>query len=439
MPPVTTFPTLRPPVPDETRGRPGGARLVRAGFIPLIDMAILAVAAECGFTDREGITLQLVKDVSWSNIRDRLAFRQFDVAHMLAPMPVASQLGLGSNPLPVFAPLALGRGGNAITLSLDLHREMVARTGLAADADALASARALKMVIDARRAAGKPPLVFAMTYPYSSHNYEFRFWMAAGGIHPDRDVMMTVVPPPLTADALAAGAIDGFCVNAPWNMIAVERGIGRVVATKSDLWPSAPEKVLGVRPDWADAHPDTLSRLIVALDGAARWCDVPDNRAHLAEILADERYIGTPADVLFRLLDGRFTIDPDGQVRQIPDYFVFHRDAANFPWESEALWIYSQMVRWGQTAFEPEHVTAAARAFRPDLYRAALGRSDTAIPLADRRIEGVDPVLIPTTRGDLHLTGDHFIDGRVFDPDAVADYVAGFAIRSETVARSAHF
>lgn len=436
---MTTLPNLRSPVPDETRGRPSGARLVRAGFIPLIDMAILAAAAECGFAAREGITLQLIRDVSWSNIRDRLAFRQFDVAHMLAPMPVASQLGLGSNPLPAFSPFGLGRGGNAITLSVALHREMTEATGLAPDADALSAARALKVVIEARRARGAPPLVLAMTYPYSSHNYEFRFWMAAGGIHPDRDVMMTVVPPPLTADALAAGAIDGFCVNAPWNMLAVERGIGRVVATKSDLWPSAPEKVLGVRPDWAEANPETLSRLIVALDGAARWCDVAANHAHLAEILADERYIGTSADVLFRLLDGRFTIDPDGRVRRIPDYLVFHRDAANFPWESEALWIYSQMVRWGQTAFEPAHVSEAARAFRPDIYRAALGHTDTPIPLADRRIEGVDPAVIATSHGDLVRTGDHFLDGRVFDPAGIADYVAGFAIRSETVARSAHF
>ncbi len=168
---MTTLPNLRSPVPDETRGRPGGTRLVRAGFIPLIDMAILAVAAECGFAMREGITLQLVRDVSWSNIRDRLAFRQFDVAHMLAPMPVASQLGLGSNPLPAFAPMALGRGGNAITLSLALHREMVEAAGLAPDADALTAARALKTVIDARRAGGTPARGVGGPDPDSSPKY----------------------------------------------------------------------------------------------------------------------------------------------------------------------------------------------------------------------------------------------------------------------------
>ena len=133
-----------------------------------------------------------------------------------------------------------------------------------------------------------------MTYPFSSHNYEFRFWMGAAGIHPDRDVTMTVVPPPFTADAMAAGAIDGFCVNAPWNVIAVERGVGRIVAVKADIWPSSPEKVLGVRPAWAEANAETLSRLMVALDAAARWCDAPENRPALAAMLADDAYVGAP-------------------------------------------------------------------------------------------------------------------------------------------------
>ncbi len=135
---------------------------------------------------------------------------------------------------------------------------------------------------------------FGVTYPFSSHNYEFRYWLAAGGIDPDRDVKLVVVPPPLTSDALAAGAIDGFCVGAPWNMVASERGVGRIVAAKQDIWPSAPEKVVGMRPEWADSHPETVSRLIVALDAAARWCDRPENHDALAEALADARYIAAP-------------------------------------------------------------------------------------------------------------------------------------------------
>jgi NitT/TauT family transport system ATP-binding protein len=401
------------PAPALTRGE--GARVVRAGFVPLIDIAVLVAAKEIGFAAREGVTLELVRDVSWSNIRDRLAFRQFDVAHMLSPMPVAAMLGIGSNPYPSFTPFALGRGGNAITLSLALYRRMQEEAGLSGAEDALTNARALKVVIDARRARGEPPLVLAMTYPFSSHNYEFRFWMAAGGIHPDRDVIMTVVPPPLAPDALASGAIDGFCVNAPWNMAAVEAGVGRIVATKADVWPSAPEKVLGVRPDWAEANPETLSRLIVALDAAARWCDVPENRPELAIMLADAAYVGAPSEAMDRLLKGDITVDPDGRIRSIPDYFSFHRRHANVPRVSQAMWIYSQMVRWGQVAANEDNEAVAAAAWRPDLYRTALGAPSSS---GEATIEGSDP-------------SDAFLDGRSFDPSRVADYIDGFSIRTD--------
>jgi NitT/TauT family transport system ATP-binding protein len=418
-----------PPAGGPAVVRPAESRTVRVGFIPLLDISVLVAAVEQGFAAREGLDLHLIRDVSWANIRDRLAFHQFDVAHMLAPMTVASHLGLGSNPSPAFAPFALGRGGNAITLSVPLYREMQEVAGLEGGEGALANAVALQQVIHRRRASGRKPLVFGMTYPFSSHNYEFRFWMGAGGIHPDRDVVMTVVPPPLTADAIAAGAIDGFCVNAPWNMMAVARGVGRVVAVKADLWPAAPEKVLGVRPGWAQSHPETLSRLIVALDAAARWCDVPDNRAPLAAMLAGPAYVGAPEDIVRTLLTDRFLVDPDGRMRDIPDYLTFYRDAANFPWVSEALWLYSQMVRWGQATLSPEGAERAAAAYRPDIYRSALAASDTPIPRFDRKIEGSRaPITIPTTTGTLTLPPDPFIDARPFQADRLADYVAGFGI-----------
>jgi two-component system, oxyanion-binding sensor len=297
--------------PARLRGR--DIKTVRAGFIPLVDASVLIACAEFGFAEREGLTLDLVKDVSWANVRDRLAFRQFDVAHMLSPMPVASLLGLGSNPQPAIAPFSLGRGGNAITLSVALYRRMQRSGALRGDEDALSNAQALKHVIDEMRAAGEAMPVFAMTYPYSSHNYELRYWLAAGGIDPDRDVRLVVVPPPLTSDALAAGAIDGFCVGAPWNMVAVEKGVGRIVAVKQDIWASSPEKVIATRPEWAAANAETLSRLIVALDRAARWCDLPTNRLALAETLAAPRYLGASRDILERVLLGQFTIDPDGR------------------------------------------------------------------------------------------------------------------------------
>ena len=396
--------------------RSEGARVVRAGFIPLVDASVLIAASEFGFASREGIQLELVKDVSWANIRDRLAFRQFDIAHMLAPMPVASALGLGSNPSPVIAPFSLGRGGNAITLSVQLYRRMQAKAELAGWEDALTNARALKLVIEEMHANGEALPVLGMTYPFSSHNYELRYWLAAGGIHPDHDVKLVVVPPPMTSDALSAGAIDGFCVGAPWNMVAVARNVGRIVAVKEDIWPSSPEKVIGTRPEWAEQNPETLSRLIVALDRAAAWCDVSDNRLDLARVLAEPRYIDASAEIVHRVLLGKFTIDPDGTERTVPEYFSFHRDAANFPWISQAQWIYSQMVRWGQAAFAPETSRQVVAAFRPDLYRNALG-SRADVPLDDLRIEG-------------GAKNDGFIDGEVFDARDIPAYLAAFDLHT---------
>lgn len=388
--------------------------VVRAGFIPLLDAAVLIAASALGLDREHGVKLELVREVSWSNIRDRLAFRQFDVAHMLGPMAVASQLGLGSNPHPVIAPFALGMGGNAITLSTALFAAMQ-EIGEGTDT-ASGHGRALKRVIDARQAAGKAPLVLGCTYPFSSHNYEFRFWMAEAGIDPDRDVTMTVVPPPMTADALKAGVIDGFCVNAPWNVFAVEAGVGQVVAVKADIWPSSPEKVLGMRPDWWMENRDTGERLLLALDEAARWCDMPSNRAELAGILARPEHVGGSAEMIAEILAGDLPVGTDGSRRRIPGYLTFHADAANFPWQSQAMWTYSQMARWGQVGLGEDQAERAASAFRPDLYRAVFADRIAAIPTEDRRIESGP-------------TGKEAMPGHRFDPEAIGGYVAEFPIR----------
>ncbi|MDH6266181.1 ABC-type nitrate/sulfonate/bicarbonate transport system substrate-binding protein [Rhizobium sp. SG_E_25_P2] len=399
--------------------REGAQKTIRAGFIPLMDASILIVAAELGFAEKEGLRLDLVRDVSWANVRDRLAFRQFDVAHMLSPMPVASMLGLGSNPSPTIAPFSFGRGGNAITLSARIFLRMKSATGLTDDASALANARALAKLLAEMRARGEPAPTLGMTYPFSSHNYEFRYWLAAGGIDPDRDVKLVVVPPPLTSDALAAGEIDGFCVGAPWNMIASERGAGRIVAAKQDIWPLAPEKVLGMRPDWAEANSDTVCRLIVALDRAARWCDETSHHDELAEILAAPAYIAAPKGIIRRVLSGEFSLDAQGTTRVIPDYFLFHRGEANYPRLDQATWIYSQMIRWGQTSFAIEGLARAQSAFRPDLYRMALGADAS----------------VPTDETERSAPGyDGFMDGQRFDPENVEAYVQRFAVRSSAAA-----
>lgn len=385
------------------------ARTVRMGFIPLVDAAILIVAEEMGFARAEGLTLDLRREVSWSNIRDRLAFRQFDAAHLLGAMAVAAQIGIGTNPFPIIAPMALGRGGNAITLSTALVSAMEALDPpVDASPPPLDAARRLERVVRQRREAGLAPLVFGVVYPFSSHNYEFRFWLACGGIDPDRDVQITVVPPPMTADALRAGAIDGFCVNAPWNVEAVRAGAGRIVAVKADIWRSAPEKVLGVRPDWADANRETLAALIRACERAARWCDDPQNRPELAAIVSGPRYLDARPETILALLAGHVNVGPGEAARDLPDYLVFHRDRANRPDPAQALWTFSQMVRWRQAKLTAGSLAAAASAFRADLF-------DAAVPLAEGQAIGRSAV-------------EPLLDGRPFDPKDVAGYVAGFAI-----------
>jgi NitT/TauT family transport system ATP-binding protein len=422
---MTKLHKTRPAFPSPRQVSGEGPKILRAGFIPLVDASVLIAAAEFGFAQKEGLALDLVKDVSWANVRDRLAFRQFDIAHMLSPMPVASMLGLGSNPSPTVTPFSLGRGGNAITLSVWLFERMREATALPGTAGALDNAKALAVVIGQMRERGEPLPTLGVTYPFSSHNYEFRYWLAAGGIDPDRDVKLVVVPPPLTSDALAAGAIDGFCVGAPWNMVASERGVGRIVAAKQDIWPSAPEKVIGMRPDWAESHPETVSRLIVALDAAARWCDQSQNHDALADVLADARYIAAPVDIIRHVLGGQFSLDNSGNRRIIDRYFTFHSDFANYPRPGHALWIYSQMIRWGQAELTKEGLNGAASAYRPDLYQAALGTaampSDTGL-----RVEG-------------DRENDRFMDGLVFDPAEIESYVQSFPVRSRAAARTDAF
>lgn len=407
---------------------------VRAGFIPLVDCAVLVAAAEKGFAAVEGLDLQLIRETSWANIRDRVAIGHFDVAHMLAPLPIASSLGIGHLTVPMAAPFALGLGGNAITVSRSLWQAM-ADSGAAAAGDPAASGAALARVLAWRARLGLPPPTFGMVFPFSCHNYELRYWLAASGIHPDRDVRLVVIPPPFMVDALRSGQIDGFCVGEPWNSLAVEAGIGAIATTKAAIWRSSPEKVLGLRADWATRNQGRVAALIRALYRAALWCDAPGNRDELAAILAQPAYLDRPAAVLRRALTGRLRLTPESE-QVIPDFFLFAAKAATFPWTSHALWLYSQMVRWGQVPHSAAAAETARRTYRPDLYRAALAGLDVPLPSANAKVEGVlrgeTPVASPS--GKLVLGPDGFFDGESFDPDRLPAYLAGFAIRAETLA-----
>lgn len=353
------------------------------GFIPLMDCAPLAVAVEKGFAAEEGLDLRLVRETSWANIRDRVVVGHFDAAHMLGPMAIASTLGVGHLKVPMAAPLSFGLGGNAITVSLRVWDLMLAE-GAELKAGPRALGEALRKVVRARERAQKAPFTFAMVYPFSSHNYELRYWLAASGIDPDRDVRLIVIPPPLLVDAMREGQIDGFCVGEPWNSLAVSVGVGCIALPTTAIWPLSPEKVLGCRLEWTQRHPDRLQALVRSLYRAAVWCEQPEHQAELARLLAEPRFVGAPADILLRGLSNRLCLQRGGESEHLQDFYVPASHEATFPWVSHALWFYSQMVRWGQVAFDPEHVVQVRATYRPDLYRLALNKV-TNIPAVDTR------------------------------------------------------
>jgi NitT/TauT family transport system ATP-binding protein len=396
---------------------------ITAGFLPLLDSMLLVVAREKGFAEEEGVALSLVRESSWASIRDRLAVGHFNVAHMLAPMPIACNLGLTPLAAKTLAPLALGLGGNAVTVSNTLWGAMQGH-GARGDLDPASTGAALQAAIESRSKLGKEPLRFAVVHPHSGHNYELRYWLAACGIDPERDIEIVIVPPPLMADAMGAGRIDGYCAGEPWNTAAVAKAVGRIATVKAAIWRSSPEKVLGVAASWAEANPEALAALLRALYRAAKWCGTPANRHEAAQLLAGPAYIDCPADWLRPALEG--VIRTGGsEVVEVKDFFVPHDKAATFPWKSHALWLYSQMVRWHQVAASPANEAISRETYRPDLYRAALKPLGVALPSANAKVEGALKTATPvgSAGASLVLGPDGFFDGTVFDPDQLEAYI----------------
>ncbi|MGQ0457896.1 MAG: CmpA/NrtA family ABC transporter substrate-binding protein [Hyphomicrobium sp.] len=362
---------------------------IHAGFIPLTDCAPLVVANELGFDRAHGLSFVLHRAASWANIRDMIESDVLDCAIMLAPMPLASTLGLGGRPaMPLIAPMATSLNGNAITLSRTLFDEMARLDADNARAGGMAAAKALARVVAQRRADGLEPLMLGMVHPFSCHNYDLRYWLASAGVDPDHDVNLVVIPPPLIAGSLKSGRIDGFCVGMPWNSVAVEDGDGVIVATKSQLWAASPEKVLGLKRAFAEKYDDVVIAVIRAMSEACAWLDAPENRAEAAKMLALPRYIGIPEDILRRALTDKLQRGDEFTVPLPPETVIFNRRGANFPWTSHATWILTQMIRWGQVRAPFNIGEAARRVYRPDVYRRAVANLGVAAPAEDIKREG---------------------------------------------------
>lgn len=390
---------------------------VHLGYIPLTDAAPLVVALEREHFARHGLDVTLARQASWATLRDKLVVGHLDGAHLLAPMALGCTLGIEGVPQRLLTALSLGLGGNAITVADNLYREMQATAG-----DEPVTVQALSQVIARRRAAGADPLTFATVYPTSNHTYLLRYWLAAGGIDPDRDIRLVVVPPPQMVQRLRQGDIFGYCVGEPWNTLAVDEGIGCIVATGHDIWSNAPEKVLAVSATWAQRYPGTHAALIAALVEAGRWLDESvDNRREAARLLAGSAYLDLPVDVVTASLVGELRLDPRGARRSLPEFHVFHRYAANFPWRSHALWMLRQMQRWGQLPAGTDVLAAAHTVYRPDIYRLAVARFGMPVPAVDMKAEGGHRAEWRLGEGKAIVTlgADRFIDGAVFDPTYV--------------------
>lgn len=383
------------------------ATTLRLGFVPLLDMAPLAVAQVMGFAAAEGLELDLCAAPSWSSLRDMLLWGQVEAAHMLAPLPIAVALGLGGPVGRLDVLQVLNVNGNTFVVSQPLAEALRADGFDFGFDDALSARTALAR-------AQKRPLRIGVPFPFSSHAAVVDYWLRGAGIA----YRLTTVPPPRMADALAADEIDAFCVGEPWGSVAVERGLGTLLLPGPAIWASAPEKVLAARHDWVRDNPDTTARLMRAIWKASRWLADPGNRMTVSELLARPEYVDAPAELLDRALRGEMVISPRGEQRRVAGMIRFFDGAAPFPWRSQAAWFAFHLAR--AQGLEPGPAIAAARElFRTDLYRRNLRAVGADLPGASGKLEGAlaHRTAVASERGTMILARDAFFDGRIFDPD----------------------
>ena len=413
---------------------------LKLGFIKLTDMAPLAVAWEQGFFLDEGLFVELEAQANWKVLLDGVVTGTLDGAHMLAGQPLGATIGYGTQ-ADIITAFSMDLNGNGITVSNDVWEQMSPHIEDNADGKPVhpISATALKPVVESFRDKGER-FRMGMVFPVSTHNYELRYWLAAGGLNPgfyapqrgdtsgtlEADVHLSVTPPPQMPATMEAGTISGYCVGEPWNQQAVFKGIGVPVITDYEIWPNNPEKVFGVTEEWAEENPNTHLRLLRALIRAAHWLDENDNanREAAVEILARSSYVGADEEVIANSMTGTFEYEK-GDVREVPDFNVFFRYYATYPYPSDAIWYLSQMRRWGQipeAKSDDWYMETAKKVYRSDIYEEA---AKTLI--ADGTLSADDfPDLdaenfVRPHQGEL-------IDGVAFTPREPNAYIDSFSI-----------
>ena len=381
-------------------------------FMPLVDAAPLIVAQEMGFAAAEGLDLDLIAAPSWSSVRDMLAFGRVDAAHLLSPVPIAMALGLGGVTTALSAVSVLSVNGDVIGVSRRLERRLRDAGYVFDFSDPVAAGDALA------RSVGPAGLTIGAPFPFSMHVELLQTWFAATGLR-DLPHRIRTVPPPLMAQALESGEIDAFCVGEPWGSVSVEAGDGALLLPGTAIWAFAPEKVLAVRTDWAETEPHLLGRLMRATWRAARWLAEPGARIATSELLSRAAYLDLPPELIDRALSGRLVISAAGEARDVPNFLLFYRGAAGFPWRSQAKWIGRQLS--SRSGLDPAGaMVKAGQVFRSDLYRDILGPERADLPGASEKVEGLltHPTAVASAEGSVILERDAFLDGSVFDPYA---------------------
>ena len=381
---------------------------LRLGYVPLTDAAPLIVAEELGFAAEEGLSLDLIRVQSWAQSRDLLGMGGIDAAHMLVPLPIAQTLGLGPAYPRFDLVMMLSVGGQAIAVSAALADAMRSRGhGFGFD-DPLAARDALRAVAGGRLRVGVP-------FPFSTQAELVRRWL--DGTDLATGVTIHTVPPPLMADALAAGEVDAFCVGEPWASYAVETGVGALLLAGRAIWASPPEKGLVLTREFTEHRSEETGRLMRAVWRACRWLDRPDNRGTAAEILSRPEYLNLPPELTERGLLGRLHVSAAGEVRQFPGFIRFHDGAVNFPWRSLAA-LLAQRIAGQHGLYVPRAMDQATQCFRTDLYRQHLRSAGADLPGASARIEGAmaHPTAVASEKGQMILAPDAFFNGETFDP-----------------------
>ncbi len=374
--------------------RPGGES-IRLGFIPLLDASPLIVARERGFFREEGLEVRLQRQTSWASLRDRVAVGLLEGAQMLGPMALAANLGLGAPASPLIAPLVLSRNGNAITVRQGLYEQLQA-TGFDLSRPEKA-AQALARLMEGRR----EPIHVGIVYAWSSHYLQLRDWLASAGLHPNRHLKLVTVPPTQMLKALESGGVDLACVGEPWNSLAEAQGFGSILVSGTQIWQNAPEKVLGLRADWAHDHPHEVHHMLKALIRACRWLEDPTNHSELLDLLALPSYLDCGVKALGQ--PGHRLFHP-----RIHQYFF--RQSANFPWLSQAKWLLSRMKAWNQLA-ETAATPDLQAIHQPDLYRQAAEALGLNAPIIDHKPEGQHehPFIVAGRNGPVEVAADRLI------------------------------